>query len=102
MMRLQGPAWASSFAIFWRFVHSFLALGMAWLFWQITSPLNWGYGVAAILGALGGGLHLIKTLLLLAQHISRDIALGRMTRKTPPAKGDQLTSNERLDEMGMR
>lgn len=92
----------TAFGLFVRIVASFLVFGLAWVFWQITSPVNWGFAVSAILGALGGGIHLIGTFCQLGEHMRKARKWKRKTRHIPQQKGDKLADNLRFDQLGMR
>jgi hypothetical protein len=78
------------------FLTSIGVLGYAWMFWQWASPVNWGAGLIATVGAMAGASLLIRAigevigLVLHGRKLRRYKAQGGTTRGDPIARESDL------------
>jgi len=78
------------------FILSIGMLGYFWVFWQWTSPENWGAGLVAMISGLAGISTLVRAigevigLVLHSRKVRRYQAQGSKTRSDPLARKTDL------------
>jgi len=102
-MSLQtGPSWRAVWDINLRFVYVGFLYLVAWGYWSITSKEWWGFGVCAIAAGFVATVYLIKTLILVIEHLWQVWRLRAYGDQGEAPKGDTLAQRDRIHQSGMQ
>ncbi len=83
------------------FLLSIGVLGYAWMFWQWTSPVNWGAGLIAIISAMAGASLLISAIGEVISLVLHGRKLRRYKAQGGETRGDPMASENDLKQRGM-
>ena len=83
------------------FLTSIGVLGYAWMFWQWTSPVNWGAGLIAFISAMAGASFLISAIGEVIGLVLHGRKLRRYKAQGGATRGDPMATESELKKRGM-
>lgn len=84
-----------------RVVVALCVLGCGWVFWQLTSPLNWGAAVIAVVSGLAGLSLVISSVTEVVGMVRRYRKMRAFAAQGGKTRGDPMARDEDLRDRGM-